>query len=88
MAAPPPPPPSRVQMMGCDILFPVGKKPFPAQLALMSSMIRALTKRENALLESPTGAASPLRVTFHRPRCSVAAPWPAGRRYHTARVIT
>ena len=40
---------------GIPVLFPAGKKPFPAQLAVMSKVMQALKERKNALLESPTG---------------------------------
>ena len=46
-----------IKVQGHDIVFPVGKVPFGPQLALMNGMITALTQRENALLESPTGMA-------------------------------
>ncbi len=48
-------PTGATSIMGCDIMFPAGKRPFPAQLALMSGMIRSLSKGQHALLESPTG---------------------------------
>lgn len=51
-----------LSIMGCNIEFPAGRRPFPAQLGLMSAMIRALVKGQNALLESPTGASLVLFV--------------------------
>lgn len=44
-----------LSILGYDIDFPSGKKPFPAQLAVISKCLVALTRKENALLESPTG---------------------------------
>lgn len=61
-----PPAGAPIPIMGCHIQFPNGKRPFPAQLALMSNMIKALCKRQNALLESPTGEAQ--RMGRPRPR--------------------
>ena len=42
-------------VLGYNIIFPDGKKPFPSQLAVISKCLIALSRKENALLESPTG---------------------------------
>ena len=39
----------------CEVKFPEGLSPHPAQVMTMSSIIRALNKKENAMIESPTG---------------------------------
>jgi len=44
-----------LSILGYNIEFPNGKKPFPAQLAVISKCLVALSRKENALLESPTG---------------------------------
>lgn len=43
------------KILGYDIHFPSGKKPFPPQLAVISRALHALSRGQNALLESPTG---------------------------------
>ncbi|KAF4031759.1 Helicase C-terminal domain [Phytophthora infestans] len=43
--------------MGLRVAFPAGKNPFPAQLAVMSSTLSALKRKQHALVESPTGSA-------------------------------
>jgi hypothetical protein len=40
---------------GYKVYFPEGRKPFPAQLAVISKVLQALKDKKNALLESPTG---------------------------------
>jgi Rad3-related DNA helicase len=50
--------PTFIKIMGYDIFFPDGKRPFPAQLAVISKALVALSKKQNALLESPTGMIS------------------------------
>ena len=47
---------------GCNVVFPPGKKPFPAQLAIMSKVLCALNKQEHALIESPTGTGKTLAL--------------------------
>lgn len=42
-------------VQGCQVTFPAGRKPFPAQLAVMSKVLVAAKERKHALLESPTG---------------------------------
>ena len=49
-------------IMGCSVSFPESKKPFPAQLAVMSKVIQALKTRQHALLESPTGSGKTLAL--------------------------
>jgi hypothetical protein len=44
-----------IRIGGFSVLFPDGKKPFPAQLAVISKVLQALREKKNALLESPTG---------------------------------
>lgn len=44
-----------MKINGCSVLFPAGKKPFPAQLAVISKVLQAIKEKKNALLESPTG---------------------------------
>ncbi|RLN82371.1 hypothetical protein BBJ28_00010567 [Nothophytophthora sp. Chile5] len=74
--APPPPPvagETSVLIMGHRVAFPAGKSPFPAQLAVMSSTLAALKRRQHALVESPTGSGKTLALlcsclTFQRQR--------------------
>jgi Fanconi anemia group J protein len=40
---------------GYTVYFPDGRKPFPAQLSVISKVLQALKEKKNALLESPTG---------------------------------
>jgi hypothetical protein len=40
---------------GYKVYFSEGRKPFPAQLAVISKVLQALKDKKNALLESPTG---------------------------------
>ena len=47
---------------GYTVSFPSSKKPFPAQLAVMSKVIRALHSSSNALIESPTGTGKTLAL--------------------------
>ena len=47
---------------GCKVKFPEGLNPHPAQTMTMSSIIRALTKREHAMIESPTGTGKTLAL--------------------------
>jgi Rad3-related DNA helicase len=44
-----------LHISGHKIFFPHGKKPFPAQLAVISKVLQALKEKKNALIESPTG---------------------------------
>ena len=37
---------------GCEVIFPAGKTPFPAQLAIMSKVLCALNKEEHALISA------------------------------------
>ena len=47
---------------GSSVYFPESKKPFPAQLAVMSKILLALKKKQHALLESPTGSGKTLAL--------------------------
>ncbi|KAF4319177.1 hypothetical protein JM18_004674 [Phytophthora kernoviae] len=60
-----------VLIMGHRVAFPAGKSPFPAQLAVMSSTLSALNRKQHALVESPTGSGKTLALlssclTFQR----------------------
>lgn len=63
--------PNSVMIMGYRVAFPAGKKPFPAQLAVMNKVLTALKTGQHALLESPTGSGKTLALlcsslTFQR----------------------
>ncbi len=45
---------------GVDVVFPF--KPYPSQIAVASQVIKALQRKENALLESPTGTGKTLAL--------------------------
>ncbi|MGA1706919.1 MAG: DEAD/DEAH box helicase, partial [Candidatus Nanopelagicaceae bacterium] len=47
---------------GCEVKFPEGLSPHPAQMMTMSSIIRALSKGEHAMIESPTGTGKTLAI--------------------------
>ena len=47
---------------GFHVHFPLGKTPFPSQFAVMSKVLLALNKGDNALLESPTGTGKTLAL--------------------------
>lgn len=47
---------------GCEVKFPEGLSPHPAQVMTMSSIIRALNKKENSMIESPTGTGKTLAL--------------------------
>ncbi|CAK4140559.1 unnamed protein product [Aphanomyces euteiches] len=49
-------------IMGYKVEFPEGKKPFPAQFAVMNKVLIAMKKQQNALLESPTGSGKTLAL--------------------------
>ncbi|CEG39082.1 hypothetical protein L917_18991 [Plasmopara halstedii] len=58
-------------IMGYNVEFPPGKRPFPAQFAVMSKVLTALKTEQHALLESPTGSGKTLALlcsslTFQR----------------------
>ena len=53
---------NRVLIQGHHVAFPTGKRPFPAQYALMGRIIQALKTGKNALLESPTGTGKTLAL--------------------------
>ncbi|DAZ95804.1 TPA: hypothetical protein N0F65_009200 [Lagenidium giganteum] len=57
-----PSPPPGVMIMGYSVAFPEGKKPFPAQLAVMNKVLMALKTGQHALLESPTGSGKTLAL--------------------------
>ncbi|KAG7398901.1 Fanconi anemia group J protein [Phytophthora boehmeriae] len=61
-ASAPPPPENRVMVMGFNVAFPEGKRPFPAQLAVMNKVLTALKTSQHALLESPTGSGKTLAL--------------------------
>ena len=50
------------KILGHEVYFPAGKKPFPAQLAVMSKTLQALSHGKHALLESPTGTGKTLAL--------------------------
>lgn len=71
IADPIPEPANKVMIMGYDVEFPEGKRPFPAQLAVMNKVLLALKSGQHALLESPTGSGKTLALlcsslTFQR----------------------
>ena len=62
---PKPPPPVRgagAPMGGCVVHFPDGLKPHVPQKITMSKILASLTKRQNALIESPTGTGKSLAL--------------------------
>ncbi|TMW57821.1 hypothetical protein Poli38472_014424 [Pythium oligandrum] len=60
--APPVEEENKVMIMGYNVVFPAGKKPFPAQLAVMNKVLLALKTGQHALLESPTGSGKTLAL--------------------------
>lgn len=48
--------------MGYDVVFPEGRKPFPSQLAVLSKCLTAFNKKQNVLIESPTGTGKTLAL--------------------------
>ncbi|CAH0473112.1 unnamed protein product [Peronospora belbahrii] len=48
--------------MGYNVEFPSGKRPFPAQFAVMNKVLTALKTEQHALLESPTGSGKTLAL--------------------------
>jgi len=53
---------NRFMIMGYNVEFPQGKRPFPAQLAVMNKVLTALKTEQHALLESPTGSGKTLAL--------------------------
>ncbi|KAG1691372.1 hypothetical protein DVH05_027034 [Phytophthora capsici] len=53
---------NRFMIMGFDVEFPQGKRPFPAQFAVMNKVLTALKTEQHALLESPTGSGKTLAL--------------------------
>ena len=53
---------SEFPVSGYNVRFPISKHPFPAQLATMSKVLRALHASQNALIESPTGTGKTLAL--------------------------
>ena len=53
---------NETKIFGYDVLFPLGKRPFPPQLAVIAKVLKALRDKENALLESPTGTGKTLAL--------------------------
>ncbi|KAJ1653340.1 Fanconi anemia group J protein [Dispira simplex] len=47
-------------IQGVSVRFPF--QPYPAQLAMMAKIVQALNRKENALLESPTGSGKSLAI--------------------------
>ena len=47
---------------GCQVKFPEGLDPHPAQMMTMSTIIRTLTRKEHAMIESPTGTGKTLAL--------------------------
>ncbi|KAM7452675.1 hypothetical protein BLSTO_06587 [Blastocystis sp. subtype 1] len=47
---------------GCQIEFPENKTPFPSQMSVMTSIVKAFSNNQNALLESPTGTGKTLAL--------------------------
>lgn len=43
-------------------MFPEGRKPFPSQLAVLSKCLSAFSKKQNVLIESPTGTGKTLAL--------------------------
>lgn len=52
------------QIHGYPVYFPIGKKPFPAQFAVISKVLQAMKEKKNALLESPTGTGKVISKFF------------------------
>uniref|UniRef100_A0AAV1VND3 Helicase ATP-binding domain-containing protein n=1 Tax=Peronospora matthiolae TaxID=2874970 RepID=A0AAV1VND3_9STRA len=53
---------NKFMIMGYNVEFPHGKKPFPAQFAVMNKVLTALKTKQHALLESPTGSGKTLAL--------------------------
>ncbi|KAI8144490.1 helicase C-terminal domain-containing protein [Fennellomyces sp. T-0311] len=53
-------PMNRYPMSGITVEFPY--KPYPAQIQMMSKIVKALKEKQNALLESPTGSGKSLAI--------------------------
>ncbi|ORX56159.1 hypothetical protein DM01DRAFT_55340 [Hesseltinella vesiculosa] len=53
---------SSITMPICGVQVEFPFKPYPAQIQLMAKIIQALKKKENALLESPTGSGKSLAI--------------------------
>ncbi|EEY67719.1 uncharacterized protein PITG_17950 [Phytophthora infestans T30-4] len=53
---------NRFMIMGYNVEFPQGKRPFPAQFAVMNKVLTALKTEQHALLESPTGSGKTLAL--------------------------
>ncbi|KAI9915934.1 hypothetical protein PsorP6_007544 [Peronosclerospora sorghi] len=53
---------NKFMVMGYNVEFPNGKRPFPAQFAVMNKVLTALKTKQHALLESPTGSGKTLAL--------------------------
>jgi regulator of telomere elongation helicase 1 len=50
-----------IRLANHEILFPFAK-PYQCQLAMMEAVLKSVTNKENALIESPTGTGKTLSI--------------------------
>jgi hypothetical protein len=62
------------KILGYDVYFPEGKKPFSSQLAVMSKALQAMRTSSTALLESPTGI-YPSNPSFNKKSSMIVSFW-------------